>query len=245
MAKKDHSTKFYCYAHRTADTGHIFYIGKGHGDRAYSKQRSRYWHNKANKHGYTIEIIATGLTEHQAFDMEREFIAFYGRDRLVNLTDGGEGQSGFKITENQKNALCRKGAKLSDETKEKLRKANIGKKQSIETINKRTKNQKGRKHNEETIKKMKIAQSNRSEDTRRKIGESRKGKPRPKHVIDAIVKKHSKPVICVETNQTFSSCKLAADWLNEIGYKSSQGRPISDCAKGKYSSAYNHTWKYA
>lgn len=106
MAKKDHSTKFYCYAHRTADTGHIFYIGKGFGNRSHlATNRSRYWHNKANKHGFTVEIITTGLTERQAFDMEREFIEFYGRDKLVNLTDGGEGCSGRKASEKEKQRL--------------------------------------------------------------------------------------------------------------------------------------------
>lgn len=246
MAKKDHSTKFYCYAHRTADTGHIFYIGKGHGNRAYSKQRSKYWHNKANKHGYTVEIIASNLTERQAFDIERELIAFYGREKLVNLTDGGEGASGAKLTEKQIEALKRrKGSKLSEETKKKLREANIGKKQSAETIYKRTKNQYGRKHSKESIEKMKIAQSNRSEETRKKSGDARRGKPRPKHVIDAIVKRHSKPVVCIDTGCRFDSCKAAADWLKTIGFKSAQGRPISECANGKYLSAYGHKWKYA
>ena len=50
--------------------------------------------------------------------------------QLTNMTNGGEGHLGLKV---------RLGDKLSDETKDKLRKANLGKKQSQDVIEKRKK----------------------------------------------------------------------------------------------------------
>lgn len=138
MAEADTSTKFYCYAHRTADDGKIFYIGKGHGNRAYSKQRSKYWHNKVNKHGYVVEMIASGLNELNAFAMEREFIAFYGRENLVNLTDGGDGSSG-RVVSNYEKEVKRKlfsGKPLKEETKKKLSESAKGRVISQETRDK-------------------------------------------------------------------------------------------------------------
>lgn len=275
MAKKDHSTKFYCYAHRTSDTGHIFYIGKGHGDRAYSKQRSRYWHNKANKHGYTIEIIATGLTERQAFDMEREFIAFYGRDNLVNLTDGGDGATGRVVSDYEKEVKRNlfSGKPLKEETKKKLSESAKGRIVSQETRDKISKAGKGRFVSEETKEKMRKnnAMKNNSE-ARRKLSEAKKGKPAPwllglkNHMHRPEMKKmlsdrckgvpridmiglnnpSARSVVCVETGELFETQKSAVEWLVSIGKpKTTTLSNISSAASGRLKTAYGYHWKYA
>ena len=52
------SNNFYVYVHRTADTGRIFYVGKGTKNRAWTKgSRNLHWRNIVNKHGYTVEIV--------------------------------------------------------------------------------------------------------------------------------------------------------------------------------------------
>ena len=103
VAANDNVRQFYVYQHRRNDTGEVFYIGKGcrsTSDRSVSKKgRSKHWHNIVNKHGYTIEMVCDGLDERHAFELETWLIAFHGRrdtgtGRLVNLTDGGEGDSG-------------------------------------------------------------------------------------------------------------------------------------------------------
>jgi len=91
---------FYVYVHRKATTGEVFYVGKGKGRRAYiTSARSDWWHRTVKKHGHVVEIVAYGLQEWYAFELEVELIALYGRrDRgdgvLLNVTDGGEGASG-------------------------------------------------------------------------------------------------------------------------------------------------------
>jgi hypothetical protein len=89
------------YVHRRADDGRIFYVGKGsREDRAsYLKKRNPYWQAVAAKHGVVIEIAAHFETDALACECERELIAWYGRDNLTNLTDGGEGSVGVVMTD--------------------------------------------------------------------------------------------------------------------------------------------------
>jgi hypothetical protein len=93
--------KFYVYQHRRADTGEVFYIGKGHGKRLYSKNRNNYWKRIVDKHGLVVEVVKEDLTEDEAFQLEVELIKQYKEQglSLSNMTDGGEGTVGRITTE--------------------------------------------------------------------------------------------------------------------------------------------------
>ena len=99
---------YYVYQHRKADTNADSYVGKGAGDRAY-KERSRndYWKRIVAKHGYKVAFIAKDLTEELAFLVEAETINLYKRlnIKLSNMTDGGEGASGYRHTEQHKQKM--------------------------------------------------------------------------------------------------------------------------------------------
>lgn len=90
---------YYVYLHRRNDTNEVFYVGKGKDKRAWSRSgRNEWWLRIVAKTGFTVEFIEQGISEQSAFDLEVELIKFY-RDcnhTLCNLTDGGEGQSGYK-----------------------------------------------------------------------------------------------------------------------------------------------------
>ena len=132
---------YYIYQHRSADTNEIFYVGKGKGKRFCDKnKRGRYWKHYVAKHGFVPEIIKDGLDEELAFLAEIECIDAYKRRgiKLINLTNGGEGCSGYsmKHSEEQKAKWSidrkgtpspRKGVKLLDSTKEKISLARVGK----------------------------------------------------------------------------------------------------------------------
>ena len=132
---------YYIYQHRSADTNEIFYVGKGKDKRFCDKnKRGRYWKHYVAKHGFVPEIIKDGLDEELAFLAEMECIDAYKRRgiKLINLTDGGEGCSGYsmKHSEEQKAKWSierkgtpspRKGVKLLDSTKEKISLARVGK----------------------------------------------------------------------------------------------------------------------
>ena len=154
------------YQHRKADTNEIFYVGKGRKRRA--KQvygRNPYWHNVVNKHGFVVEIIKDNIDEEFALLIEKEAIDVYKRRgiKLVNLTNGGEGSSGYKHTEEHKGKMKGntygssvwgknfKGCHHSEETKAKWSISRIG-----------NTNKKGTKL---------------SKESKQKISQSRKGKP--------------------------------------------------------------------
>lgn len=108
---------FYIYRHFRLDTNECFYVGKGSDNRAYWKyKRNDYWNNIVNKHGYRVELIEKDLSEEVAFTLEMILIEEHGRrdlgtGSLVNMTDGGDGVSGHKH---------------SDETKVKMSEAQSG-----------------------------------------------------------------------------------------------------------------------
>jgi hypothetical protein len=92
---------FYVYVHKRASDGAIFYVGKGSGQRAWSKnKRGLHWHAVCRKHGVTIEIVRRFDSEEESFVFERALIAECRAKAiaLANKTDGGEGAAGVKHT---------------------------------------------------------------------------------------------------------------------------------------------------
>ena len=87
---------FYVY-HWLRRDGTPYYVGKGKGDRAYDKTRTAC---NAPTDPARIVLIAENLNEEDAFWLEIEEIAKYGRrcdgGSLFNLTTGGEGFAGWK-----------------------------------------------------------------------------------------------------------------------------------------------------
>jgi len=164
---------YYTYGHYKADSKELFYIGKGKGNRAHEKDsRSDFWRNIVGKHGYTVEIFADWPTEEDAFTHEKFLIeCFRDLTVLCNLTDGGDGCSGYVWTDEQKQKLKlrtppRKGAILSDEIKEKIRDAQKGikrKAHSKEHSEKISKSLAGKKKSAEHIEKMSKAATERSQ----------------------------------------------------------------------------------
>ena len=113
-------SEFYIYVYLRED-GSPYYVGKGKGNRAWKKSGRRC---PPPADSSRIVIVKESLTETEAFDEERLLIACYGRkDKgtgcLRNLTDGGDGVSGWIP---------------SEETKAKQSAAMIGKKHSPEHI---------------------------------------------------------------------------------------------------------------
>jgi len=98
--------RFYVYAYlRSKDSKRglrlsPYYIGKGSGDRCWSKKGRTV---PIPKDGAFIVLIQEGLAESEAFALERYCIAMYGRVNngtgiLHNRCDGGEGTSGMVVS---------------------------------------------------------------------------------------------------------------------------------------------------
>lgn len=138
---------YYVYAYMRKD-GTPYYIGKGIKYRAWSKQGRITPVPKDSKY---IIILEENLTEVGAAAIERRMIRWYGRKDigtgiLRNLTDGGDGWSGAKHTEEQlrKMSETQKGRNFTEEHKRNISRSMMGK---LGTF-------KGRKHSQHSRKKI-------------------------------------------------------------------------------------------
>ncbi len=179
--------RFYAYVHRKADTGQVFYVGKGCGRRATSKQRNGYWKVLAKKHGHCVQIVASGLTESQALWHERVLILMYRSINvpLANLTDGGEGSSGHVDSEEtrRRKSESAKGRRMSAEAIAKSAAFHRGRKRSPETLARISAALKGMKQpprDEAYRRKLSIALTGRtiSDAARAAMSAANKGKPK-------------------------------------------------------------------
>jgi hypothetical protein len=108
----------YVYGHYKADTGELFYIGKGTGKRAWSRYyRNQHWKNVVNKHGLKVEVLYDGLTEELAYEKEKEIIAEVGLNNLTNISDGGDGPTSADIKRRFEDPEYRQ--KITDANREK------------------------------------------------------------------------------------------------------------------------------
>lgn len=181
---------YYVYEHWRLDRDECFYVGKGHGGRAYSLKNRNKHHQaivaKLNKIGSAFEVrmVITGISEDDAFRIEMERIEFWEKSGvdLANLTKGGEGVSGLK---------------MSDEAKEKMRLSKLGKKQSPETIAKRIAPLIGRKQPRDAVEKAAAKRRGR------KLSDEHKQK---------LVKAHTGKIVSEKARQSLSLANKGKPW---------------------------------
>ena len=187
---------YYVYAYLRED-GTPYYIGKGKDNRAYSKKGRILNIPPLDR----ITKLFENLSEEEAFDKEKELIKHYGRKDngtgiLRNLTDGGEGTSGYIVTDEQKEILRQisRNKPLTEEQKNKHKEVMskrtglpyAGDRKKISDALKNSEKakehqkrlsilNKGRKLSEETKRKISLSKTNPSEETRRRLRESHLG----------------------------------------------------------------------
>jgi hypothetical protein len=230
----------YLYRHIRLDKNIPFYIGVGIDDKGkYYRAKSRhgrnaFWKSIVEKTNYDIEILFESESYEEITKKEKEFIELYGRKdlgkgSLTNLTDGGEGFTGYKFTEadrkkmseSRKGKYGRKGEKhpmygrkgvlhpcygiiVSDETRRKLSESNKGEKHPNY----------GKKRDKEICIKIGLANKGQKRPT---TSEKFKGEGNPffgkKHSYKSM-EKRSKKVIDTSTNIIYKSIFDASEKLN-------------------------------
>jgi group I intron endonuclease len=170
-----------------------------------------YLYSAMRKHGpesFKIEALGIVETKEELDYYEKYLIKALNTKRPngYNLTDGGDGNSGFKHSPEsiQKMSDVKKGKKFSEEHKHKISVALTGNKNYINSPNFLNKKHfLGRKHSEETKQKMSFAQTgdkgnnygkHASEETKQKMSIAHKGN------TARLGKKHSE-----ETKQKISA----------------------------------------
>lgn len=218
---------YYVYVHRRADSGTIFYVGKGSGDRAWDDRKSdhnQFWNRIVAKYGRTVEIVMDLMTEQQAHHFERELIAHYGREHLCNMTDGGEGVSGNAWSETRRaNASAqRRGRKYSEEAKEsqRVKKAPL----ALDAEWKR-------KTRDAKVKAMSAP------DVRARMSAAAKARLAKGHP-------NAKPLKCIETGEIFADAGKAAQWLLANGIAKVHRSLITRAASGVLGRAHGYRWAH-
>jgi hypothetical protein len=250
---------FFVYLHRRASNGKVFYVGKGCRYRHKSLwNRSQHWQNIVNKHGYTIEIVQTGMQEWWAFELECELILKYSDHGLCNRTNGGEGASGFTITEEtkQKHFEQRWSDKwrnnLSAKAKERfanpeyrqahldrqllvMNRPEVKEKLRVIALKRFSNPEEIEKTRQNTIKYF-------SNPEARKLA-SKKALERFNTPDKRAAHVQAKAVMCIETGKVFGTCTLAAEWLRST-LGCGNNSQISKVCRGVMKTAYGYTWRY-
>lgn len=179
-------------------------IAKGNPRNRWGKNGNKYksdhqpiFYNAIQKYGWdNFEHIiwAENLSEKEAKEWEIRLIALFKTNRCryrdcefgYNMTDGGEGMSGYKHTKEAKDKISKvhKGKALSEETRQRISEGH--KNPSEETRRKMSDAKKGKPHSEEHKKKIGDAHRgvNRSDEQKQKIsGKNHPNYGKGRHVI--------------------------------------------------------------
>ncbi len=160
-------TVYGTYLHCRPD-GTPFYVGKGTEARMNRDARRNPYHtNIVNKYGASniLKGFMECSTEQTAFDLEKGIIKCLKcmGVRLSNMTEGGEGVSGYKHTNETKqaNSLRTTGRAVSQETRAKISASTKGVKKGLQSSEHKEKNRLGhlgKVASEETRQKMSASQ---------------------------------------------------------------------------------------
>jgi hypothetical protein len=234
------SDVYYVYEHRRNDTGAVFYVGKGRARRdAARNNRSAHWNSIVNKAGgYQICRIATDIDEELSHLVEVEAIDKYRRIglRLANKTDGGEGSTGAKLSEQTRRRMS--------ESRRGANNPNFGKARPESVKKVISEKRKGRVAGKDHPRFGMTV----SDEMRKRISEKLKGsrltpEQAAKH-SEALRRYHDtagrrKPVLCVTTGEWFPTASAAADKLKLIR------QSIRDVCKGKLKQTGGYVFEWS
>ena len=259
----------YCYIDKKNDN--IVYVGKdshideGRRRRAHlapsnynAQPINRILQNNPFRYRYSVLWEIDDCTDNHLNQMEFFYIKKYNPQ--FNFTDGGDGMTGFKHSEetrkkiSENNARYWQGKTLSAKTRKKMSEAQKGKTLSEETRKKISEANKGennpmygKTHSEEARKKMSEAKKGKTlpEKTRKKMSESKKGENHPMYgkTLSEETRKKISESQKGENNPMYGKThseearKKISEAQNTTGFYKVSISNCSSCKKG-------FTWRY-
>ena len=230
---------FYVYQYIDPISNLPFYVGKGSGDRKFVhlnetlsstiNRRKFYKIQSLRKRGLTPVIIEVGHFENEsdAYDLEEKLIQSLGRKGydpdgiLLNISKNSNppNRKGHKLSQEQKDRI--RGRKLSDEQRAKLKGRvpwNKGTKGLTEAWNKNKKLGPKGPLTEETKRKLRQANlgKKKSETTRKKMSENMKGR-QPWNKGQTGIYRAGKPVILISPDGKEFAFDRLKDGCKELG----------------------------
>jgi hypothetical protein len=183
----DNPCRFYVYAYlrsrpsKYGEIGSPYYIGKGQTDRRFSKLHNA----KPPQDPVNNVLLKEGLAETDALEEEIRLIKLYGRidigtGCLRNRTDGGDGASGFIHPPESKEKMRLSHARevrgpRSQETRDRMSRAHLGKKKSPEAAKKSRLARTGVKRSPEFRERMRLFQSSPATKEKIRLAKEAKG----------------------------------------------------------------------
>lgn len=221
------SNIYYVYIHTRIDTGEVFYVGKGNGNRAYDRfGRNIWWNRIASKTEWISSIVQDSMVESDAYLLEMWLIAKFRNNgiTLCNLTDGGEGGKGLPSA-TRKKVYCSNGMEFESGYSSALWLVENGYPNARQGhIASCCRGERGRAYGYAWS--YVETPENRSDNQ-----------------ADATSRANSKSVNC-SNGMSFRSCVAAAEWLRLNGYEKATSTRVSSCANGSSNSAYGFAWWY-
>lgn len=218
------------------ETEEVFYVGKGSGDRYKTiNGRNKFFKCMYNSHRCDVRIKYDNLTEKEAFAQEKELINYYRNNttfRLTNQTDGGEGSSGWKPSQEIKEKMSKALKKKWNDPdyKERVIKSRHDISSTFQS-----------KEFKEKISRIVSGNNNPnyhnywSEKQKQHLSKIQKNNPLYKNENNPNAKK----IICVETGEVFSCIKYAQE-----KYKIRTFTSLSVALKNKIRTAGEMHWVY-
>lgn len=229
---------FYVYFHRRATDRTIFNVGKGHANRAWRRaSRNQKWINVSRKNGVLVDIVIDGLTEEEAFRLERisiKYLLAIGLD-LCNFGMGGEGPAGRKasLEERVKNSRVRGGYAVS---------CSAGK--TFDTIGLAVDWLQSIGHEKaHSINIIKCIKGNRKSAYGMAWWKDGEDKVEYVHRNISFSKSRSK-IIIMDESTCFRGLASAGLHVRPSDTSNNPGRYISLACRGKIDFAYGHSWRF-
>ncbi|WP_455072265.1 NUMOD3 domain-containing DNA-binding protein [Prevotella melaninogenica] len=253
--------KYYVYIWYLKSSKEVFYVGKGSGNRVTSmKDRNKHFRNIRSKCECDYEIVKYFDDEEEAYDYELKLGTEYKAkgqawcSYVLGKTDKFvSNETKRKIAKTLKgNTPWSKGKHLSEETKEKIRQAHLGKKQSEDAKKRRSIALMGHKMSKSTCKKIALSKMGEKNPMYGKKQSEETIRKRMAKMIGHEVSEETRMKIGISNGKKVAKIEVGTDKILMLYNSASEAarqnnmknESISKCCRGERKTSGGFKWQY-